>query len=133
MNDLPGSFRDGSLQETPLYMALMARVLEYLPPDDGSLNLGPPPSDQPARGVRLATDYMDIMALLQQAARSGEELALTYRDSADRLTDRRVTVSGIEKRRVGLGFQEDYLRAFDTEKQEPRTFKVDRIVELREV
>lgn len=58
------------------------------------------------------------------------QLTMQYRDAEDNVTTRTIIPSRISKRPRGLGFPEPYLIAIDVAKDEPRTFKLDRIERL---
>jgi len=80
-----------------------------------------------ARNPELPGSAIELAGLMTLAmcCRRSERVAFTYRDGADRITDRRVE----PHRLVSLG-RRWYLVGFDLERDDWRTYRVDRISEL---
>lgn len=90
---------------------------------------------RPQRGGRLVyTDETSITRALREAVTTDGTFHMVYRDQGGNLTERRITVSKVEDRHRGVaGFPETYAVAFDLDKDEPRTFRVDRIERLEAI
>src|SRR5215208_5241257 len=78
------------------------------------------PGEPPVPGVELPN-----LMTIAMCCRRGERMRFTYRDGADRVTDRRVE----PHRLVSLG-RRWYLVAFDLDRDDWRTYRVDRLNEL---
>lgn len=80
------------------------------------------------------TDESAIEQALKAAVTTEAVFQMVYRDQGGNLTERRITVSKVEDRHRGVaGFPETYAVAFDLDKDEPRTFRVDRIERLEAI
>jgi predicted DNA-binding transcriptional regulator YafY len=75
-------------------------------------------------GTGAAIELGSLMTLAM-CCRRGERVKFTYRDGADRITDRRVE----PHRLVSLG-RRWYLVGFDLDRDDWRTYRVDRVTEL---
>jgi hypothetical protein len=75
---------------------------------------------------RVAVSLDAITELLKDAAAADPSYPVTidYEDAEGSTTSRAILVNEIERKGWGL----DYVIAFDTTKQEPRTFRLDRIM-----
>ena len=81
-----------------------------------------------AEGVRRAAGAaieLGSLMTLAMCCRRGERVKFTYRDGADRITERRVE----PHRLVSLG-RRWYLVGFDLDRDDWRTYRVDRVTEL---
>ena len=74
-------------------------------------------------------DEQSIRSMLNEALATDPtpRLKMVYTDRDDNLTTRDIYPSQIEERPGRLGFRQPYLVAVDVEKDEPRTFRLDRI------
>lgn len=118
------------LHGTKLYEALYDRLLGYLPKRAEAEPVWP-------YARRVATEHSGIMSILESAVAANlrdpspltrVRVLIDYTDVVGAVTKaREVVPSRVERRRVGSGFQEPYLHAWDVEKAETRMFKVDRI------
>lgn len=85
------------------------------------------------RPARLATTRQEIAALARDSINKDDSppLTLVYEDADGDETTREIIALDVEEGRTGLGFREDrYLKAIDVAKDEPRTFRIDRIKSL---
>lgn len=107
------------------------------------LQLGPPSplvmaSAAPGAGSLLGcparmTTFVGICNLLREALRQDlkPRLTMTYTDAENNTTERDIIPAELKPWRPRAGFEEDrYLVAIDCEKDEPRTFRLDRIKAL---
>jgi predicted DNA-binding transcriptional regulator YafY len=79
------------------------------------------PGEPPVQGVELPN-----LMTIAMCCRRGERIRFRYRDGADRVTDRRVE----PHRLVSLG-RRWYLVAFDLDRDDWRTYRVDRLDQLQ--
>lgn len=83
----------------------------------------------------VAVDVPSIRTMLQEAIASDPtpKLAMIYEDRDGNRTSRDIYPSELQNKRGGLGFGQEYLVAVDCDKDEPRTFRLDRIEQLERV
>lgn len=113
-------------------------------PSPSTLNLGPvsagplpAPSGEIGKGSLLdlpdetpspATSGANIRGLLDAAVQQKRSVVIRYTDSRDTTTEREVRPIQVERKRFGgQVFGQDYLMAYDPEKDGIRSFKLDRI------
>lgn len=78
--------------------------------------------------IRAARTPGSIRALLEQAAADSEvKVRFQYEDASGNRMVRTVLPSKVEDRRRGAGFKTAYLIAFDQDRDDMRTFLLDRI------
>jgi hypothetical protein len=127
-----------ALHESPLYLALKAHVLlsDPIDPEKPSDSLWPHQKDVSFR--RIGEYNEAIRSILEDSVAQRTDsyqptVWIDYEDIHGNVTSNRlVEPVRIEERRPGFGFKEPYLYARDVEKQEFRTFKLDRVTKVRE-
>ncbi len=131
LDDLPVE----NLHGTKLYEALYDRVLGYLPKRAEAGPVWP-------YARRVATEYSGIMSILEAAVAANlrepspltrARVLIDYTDVVGNVSkEREIIPSRVEWRRIGAGFKEPYLHAWDVEKSATRLFKIEGIARCQD-